>query len=321
MALRNRCDLLADIGGTHARFALRVAGQIERISILPTEDHASLHEAIEAYLEGAGDNERPRRAAIAVAAPVATDLIELTNLSWSFSIAELRRKMVLDELVVMNDFEALALALPDLDKGGTKRLRAGRRIADAPRVVLGPGTGLGMATLVESAGERISLPGEGGHRDFSPGNAREWAIAQVIAGEQGGHVSCERVVSGPGLTTLYRILCQLEGEPPEELQPWDVVARAGSQVCRFSSEAVKIWSGQLGAIAGDLVLVLGARGGVYLGGGVLAKMGDIFHLEAFLARFVDKGRASSYLRDIPVYHINHSQPGILGVARALALDH
>ncbi len=319
MAVRSGCDLLADVGGTYARFALRVAGQIERISILQTKEHDSLAAAIEAYLAGAGGSERPSRAAIAVAAPVGSDRIQLTNLAWSFSIAELRKKLAFDELVVMNDFEALALAIPDLDRTGTELLRPGRVVPKTPRVVLGPGTGLGVSTLVEANGGWISLPGEGGHRDFAPANDVEWEIAQAISKEHGGHVSCERVVSGPGLATIYGVLCDLEGEKPEELQPWDVVARAASGVCRFSSRAVEIWSAQLGAVASDLVLCLGARGGVYLGGGILAKMGDVFRRDLFLARFEDKGRASAYLRDVPVYHINHSQPGILGVARALSL--
>jgi len=319
MAVRSRCDLLADIGGTNARFALRLAGQIERISILRTEDHDSLASAIEAYLAGAGGNERPSRAAIAVAAPVASDMIQLTNLAWSFSIAELRKKLGFDELVVMNDFEALALAIPDLDKSGTELIRPGRAVPKAPRVALGPGTGLGVSTLIETDDGWVSLPGEGGHRDFAPANDVEWAIARAIAREHGGHVSCERVVSGPGLATIYSVLCELDKKKPEPLQPWDVVARAASGVCPFSSRAVDIWSAQLGAISGDLVLCLGARGGVYLGGGILTKMGDVFRRELFLSRFEAKGRASTYLRDVPVYHIHHSQPGILGVARALSL--
>lgn len=308
--------LVGDVGGTNARFALLDAdGALGAQRVLPSADFADLAAAVEGYLAQIGGRE-VGEAAVAVACPVLDDEIRFTNLHWVFSIAATRDRLGLTRLVVLNDFEALALSLPALGDADLEPLRTGERLARATRALIGPGTGLGVAGLVPAGGGWVAIPGEGGHRDLAPTSEREWRVHRQLAARF-GHVSAERVLSGPGLVCLYEAVVAADGGTPERLEPAAISARAAAGSCAACREAAELFSGWLGAVAGDLALTLGARGGVYLGGGLLERMGAAFDRARFAARFLAKGRFEGYLAPIPVALIRHPHPALLGAARAL----
>ena len=311
--------LVGDVGGTHARFALvDPAGVLREQRVLASADFGELAEAVERYLSEV-DAEDVGEASVAVACPVVGDDVRLTNLHWAFSIAATRDRLGLSRLKVLNDFEALALALPALGAADLDVLRAGVRVPSAPCALIGPGTGLGVAGLVAAGGGWVAVPGEGGHRDLAPANEREWRVFERLA-ERFGHVSAERVLSGPGLVWLYEAVCAADGQVAERLEPSDVSARAAAGDGAHCAEAAALFSGWLGAVAGDLALTLGARGGVFLGGGLLERMGAAFDRGRFVGRFLAKGRFEAYLRPIPLALIRHPFPALLGAARALDLE-
>jgi len=302
--------LVADIGGTHARFALSSApGRIERASILKVADHPGPLEAIRAWLSG---RPVPEEAVLAVATPVEEDRVRFTNSPWAFSVRELARALGVRRLAVINDFVAHALALPHLAPGELERWGGGERWADRPRVVLGPGTGLGAAALVPCDGFEQPIATEAGHISLAPETTRERALLEHLAARL-DHVSRERVLSGPGLVTLARAVAALEGAELDLAEPKDVLerARSGCAVCR---EAVSTFTGLLGAYAGDLALAHGARGGVYLLGGLLAAMEGLLDPALLRRRFEGKGRLSAWLAPIPVYRILRTDTGLLGAS-------
>jgi glucokinase len=312
-------DLVADVGGTHARFArLDAVGAPERMRALAAADFAGLEAAVRAYaaLEGIAPGEL-RSAAVAVAGPVLGDEIELTNVGWRFSTAAARVALGLDRLRILNDFEALALALPALRSGDLRTVRPGTTAPRAPRALIGPGTGLGVAGLAWTGAHWMALPGEGGHRDLAAATEREWRVVERLA-ERFGHVSAERALSGPGLVWIYEAICGLDGLAAESLEPAEVTNRARGGGSPPAAEALRLFVGWLGAVAGDLALTLGARGGVYLAGGILERMGDAFDVETFVRRFLAKGRFRSWLEPLPVFLLRHPHPALLGAAAALA---
>ncbi|MFO1424018.1 MAG: glucokinase [Candidatus Competibacteraceae bacterium] len=309
-------DLIADIGGTNARFALATPdGRIQSERVLSGADYPDLIQAAAAYLRGiAGPH--PRRAAVAVATPVTGDWIQFTNSHWSFSRRAAEQALGLERLLILNDFTALALALPLLGSNERRQVGGGTTVENAPIGLIGPGTGLGVSGLVWSGSHWIPLQTEGGHVTFSPANEREWVIGQILQ-RQFGHVSPERFLSGPGLVNLYTALAELEGWPAEGLAPAEITERALAENCRHCAEVVEMFLGMLGTAAGNLALTLGARGGVYIGGGIVPRLGDFFDRSAFRARFEAKGRFNSYLAAIPTWVITADHPALRGAAAAL----
>lgn len=302
--------LVGDIGGTNARFALvEGPGPPRDERTLAVADHPGLAEAALAYLGG----RRIDEAVLAVATPVETDQVQFTNSPWSFSIAALGRTLGLTRLAVINDFVAQALAVTHLEAVDLEQLSTGQPLTDRPIAVIGPGTGLGVAGLVPLAGDWVPIATEGGHASLAPGNVRELAVLQRLVGHW-PHVSKERLVSGPGLLTLARALAELDRRACPATTP-DAVAReaaAGDPVCL---EATRIFSALLGAAAGDLALTYGARGGVYVCGGVCLALGPLFDRAGFRERFHAKGRMRDYLERIPVWLVLRTGTGLLGAAR------
>ncbi len=310
-------DLVADIGGTNARFALIDANrQIYAEHSLTCADFSDLATAITAYLQARGEP-RPARAAIAVATPITGDWIQFTNSPWSFSTEATRRKLGLEQLLILNDFTALALALPLLGPDERRTVGRGTSITEAPIGLIGPGTGLGVSGLVWSGHHWIPLETEGGHVTFSACDEREWAIYRVLQ-RRFDHVSPERLLSGPGLVNLYTALAELEGWSAEDLVPADISDRALTGNCQHCVEVLELFCGMLGTAAGNLALTLGARGGVYIGGGIVPRLGDFFDRSAFRARFEAKGRFGDYLAAIPTWVITANNPALRGAAAALA---
>ncbi|MCB1771910.1 MAG: glucokinase, partial [Candidatus Competibacteraceae bacterium] len=244
------------------------------------------------------------------------DRIEFTNSPWSFSTKATQQELGLERLEILNDFTALALSLPLLAPDERRAVGAGESVADAPIALIGPGTGLGVSGLVWSGAHWIPLQTEGGHVTFSPVDEREWQIGRILH-RQFGHVSPERLLSGPGLVNLYHALAELEGWSLETLTPADITDRALTGTCSHCREVVELFCGALGTAAGNLAITLGARGGVYIGGGIAPRLGDFFDQSTFRRRFEERGRFSDYLAAIPTWVITAANPALRGVAAAL----
>ena len=311
--------LLADVGGTNARFAWQTGpgAAIESVLSLPCAEHGSLAEAIHRYLRQTG-HAMPRESAIAIANPVVGDRVAMTNHHWTFSIRELKQQLGLGRLLVVNDFTALALALPRLK--ATERWQLGGEAPEpnAPIGLIGPGTGLGVSGLLpDGRGGWLPLQGEGGHCTLGATNAREAAVLELLRAWH-GHVSSERAVCGQGLVDIHSALQQLDDAPGPQLQAADITEAALRGLDGRCLEALKMFCAFLGVAAGNLALTLGARGGVYLGGGIVPRLGRWFAESPFRASFEAKGRFATYLRPVPVYVIEAAEsPAFLGAAEAL----
>ncbi|MBO4519698.1 MAG: glucokinase [Alphaproteobacteria bacterium] len=309
--------LIADIGGTNARFALcSDEGEILSPLTLLCRDFPSLELAVKAYLEKI-EYRGPaiKRAAFAVACPVLGDRISMTNSDWSFSVSEVKSVLDLDSLDVVNDFVAQALAVPLLKESEKLKIGQGEATKGFPIVVVGPGTGLGVSILVpQPDGQWIAVASEGGHATMPAPYPEEERVIAALRQEY-GHVSAERVVSGMGLTNLYKTLLVLHGREGLSLEPQDISRRAleGDDLCR---EAVQMMFGLLGTLAGNLALTAGALGGVYIAGGIIPRDGllEMFMESSFRVRFEAKGRFASYLSRIPTYVMISDYPAFLGLS-------
>jgi glucokinase len=305
--------LLADIGGTNARFALETApGRIEAVNVLACDDYASLQDAMQAYCARV-PGQAIRHAAVAIANPVDGDMVHMTNRDWRFSIAAMRSAMHFDTLLVMNDFVALAMALPHLGAGQLRQIGPGTRQPGRAIGLLGPGTGLGVAGMVQVEGRWVPLASEGGHSTFAPADATEIALLQRLL-ESHAHVSCERVLSGAGLESIYQILTG------HALSAAEITAGALDGTSLKCTETVERFCAILGTVAGNVALTLCATGGVFIGGGIVPRFGDILARSRFRARFEGKGRMQAMLGAVPTYLITERYPAFAGIASMLA-DH
>ena len=309
--------LLADIGATNARFALeRAPGRVEAIEVLHCGDFGGIVDVIQAYLRQQGGL-APRHAAIAIANPIDGDHVKMTNRDWQFSIEETRRALGFDTLLVVNDFTALAMALSRLSTGERVQVGGGEPAPDGVIGLIGPGTGLGVSGLIPAEDRWITLGSEGGHTTFAPADERELFLLQYAWREM-PHVSSERFVSGPGLELIQRALAErnrVAGVQP--LSAGDIVTRAlagGDPLC---AEVVDCFCAMLGTVAADLALTLGAVGGIYIGGGVVPRLGELFQRSPFRRRFEAKGRFADYLARIPTYLITAPYPALQGVSTIL----
>jgi glucokinase len=315
---REPTKLIADIGGTNARFALLTGDEVEDEQVLACADHPTLVAAIEHYLASVGVSaapQRPRAAAMAIAGPITGDHIKMTNHVWEFSAATTRQQLALSRLIFMNDFTALAMSLRHLPPRDLESIGGGRAVPGATIGLLGPGTGLGVSGLVPAGEHWIPLQGEGGHVTLAVMNEREIAVLAQLR-QRFSHVSAERVLSGPGLVNLYDALCAVEGVVPDVVTPREVTERALAGTCRLSLETVSMFCALLGTMSGNLVLTLGAVGGLYIGGGIVPQLGSFFANSAFRDRFEDKGRYADYLAAVPIYVIRTPLPAFIGLARA-----
>jgi glucokinase len=305
--------LLADVGGTNARFALETsAGRFDAVATLPCAAYASLREAVGVYLAGCGhDPAAIGHAAIAIANPIDGDAVRMTNHHWSFSIDGLRRDLALDTLLVVNDFTALAMALPHLSEAQRVQVGGGSGVDGRTIGLVGAGTGLGVSGIVPLGGRWVALASEGGHASFAPFDDTEEAILRHLRCVH-GHVSNERLLSGAGLEAIHHALCG------DVLAAAEISARALAGSCADCARSVDVFCAVLGGVAGDVALTLGATGGMYIGGGIVPRLGRLFGSSPFRARFEAKGRLSGYLARIPTYVITEEYPAFLGVSAILA---
>lgn len=312
--------LVGDIGGTNARF-----GWIEStgfspsdIDTLPCADYASLVDAMRAYLARHGKTQ-PRWCAIGIANPVVGDVVKMTNHDWSFSISGVQKELGLERFLVINDFTALALSLPGLAPADLRQVGGGVSVPGAPLALLGAGTGLGVSGLLPAGSDHRAIPinGEGGHVTLAAIDEREEQVVAILR-RRYGHASAERALSGPGIENLYHAACELAGEAAEPLTAAQITAHAGAGTHLRCVEAMDLFFSFLGTIAGNLALSLGSLGGLYIGGGIVPRLGDAIDKSRFRQSFESKGRFRRYVEQIPTFVLQSKvSPALIGAARAL----
>ena len=313
--------LLGDVGGTNARFGWQSNAHsgIEHVLVLPCAAHETLEAAIRTYLE-LKSLPMPRTGALGIANPITGDVIRMTNHHWSFSISEMQRSLGLQQLNVINDFTALALALPSIAKDNLVQVGGTVAEAYAPKALIGAGTGLGVSGLMptDANDHWVAIAGEGGHVTLAAQTESEYRVIELIR-QRYGHVSAERVLSGQGLVDLYLALRQMQKQQPVDVAgAAEITAWALQNKDPLALQSIDMFAGFLGSVTGDLALTLGARGGVYLGGGIVPRWLGWFETSQFRERFEAKGRFKAYLKDIPVWVINAAEsPALLGAARSL----
>ncbi len=309
--------LLADIGATHARLTLQTAhGVFRAVRVLQCDDFEGIVPLLRFYLADHGDIGL-HHAALAVANPINGDQVRMTNRDWQFSTDAVRRELGLHTLLIVNDFTALAMAIPGLTSMDLLKIGGGTPAPNAVVGVLGPGTGLGVSGVIPTVDGFVTLGSEGGHVNFAPADEREFAILQ-FAWREWPHVSNERLISGPGMEIIYRALALRNGvQAPARTSP-EIIVGALDQDDALCLETLECFCGMLGGAAANLAVTLGAFGGVFIGGGIVPRMAELFARSAFRARFEAKGRFSSYLADIPTYVITTPNPAFHGVATILS---
>ncbi|MBC7954816.1 MAG: glucokinase [Cytophagales bacterium] len=312
--------LLGDIGGTNARLAWQDSrhAPLSDIATYPCADHESLLHAMQHYLQ-VHAKPAPHWCAIGIANPIVGDHVQMTNHDWSFSITAVQQALGLERFLVINDFTALALSLPALSLSDLLKVGGGEPARDAPLALLGPGTGLGVSGLLPANRLHASVPlnGEGGHVTLAGTNDLEDAVIRCLR-RRFGHASAERVLSGPGLFNLYEALCEVAGVPAQPHTAAEITAAAQAGSDAQCAQAEALFFSFLGTMAGNLTLSLGARGGVYIGGGIVPRLGARILASSFRERFESKGRFRAYLASIPVFVVHADvSPALIGASRAL----
>lgn len=308
--------VVADIGGTNARFALtrglnaQGTFDLEQQVTYATEDYATMQACLAAYIAQLKDAS-PKHVCLAIAGPVMGDNISMTNLSWEWSTSAVKTELGLTRLAVINDFTAQACSLPLLRKDDLVEVKAGVEVAGSTKAVLGPGTGLGAAGLLPVGDKWYPISGEGGHRNLAAESDEEYAIVKRLQTEL-GHVSLETLLCGSGLLRLHETLASVRGVDASCHSPSAITEAAAKGADKLALDTVNMFCGMLGSASADLALTLGARGGLYLGGGILPRFGQMLHDSPFVARFKAKGIMSHFVAEIPVSLVTHPHPALLG---------
>ena len=314
--------LVADIGGSNARFGLITGpgGDVAHVRTIPVIDHADPVGAVRTYLSEivtvpGNEFKAPRKAAFAVATAVAGDKIEFTNSHWSFSKSAVREALELETLLVLNDFEALALSLPRLNAA---QLRPHSQLPEpyGTLAVIGPGTGLGVAGVIETPMGWIALPGEGGHATLAAANDFESALLAHVRHTY-PHASAERLLSGIGMPVLHAAVAHVNDVQSVRLTTELIVKHGLDGSDPVCAQTLDAFCAFLGSFAGNVALTLGARGGVYIGGGIVPRLGESFFQSAFRERFEAKGRFQDYLKNIPTALITDTLAALTGAAMAI----
>jgi len=309
--------IIADIGGTNARFALVDHQGSHDVLYLECKQFSDPAAAAEAYLKEVGAFKYPRRPTIglfAVAGPVMSDWVHFTNLSWKFRISEIGNTLKLTHFDVINDFKAVALAIPGIKSEMLEQIGGNAPLNYYPKGIIGPGTGLGVAALFWAGTRYLVNPCEGSHVTMPFINAREFAIYEQLRNKY-NHISAERVCSGVGLEDLYNTLRIIDGneQSTPSLSAQQISEKALNNSCSVCIETLDLFLTFLGRIAGNLALTLNAWGGTYIAGGIPTKLGNYFLKSQFLAEFQTKGRMSEHVTQMPVFLIKHEALGMLGL--------
>ena len=307
--------IAADIGGTFARFTCVNLDNLhmDKITIYPCAEFPDIETALITY-QKEHSLERIKQISIAIACPILGDIVSMTNCPWRFSIHELQQKLKLTKLKVINDFSAIAMSLPVL---GHQELvpigTCGNQDISKPRVVLGAGTGLGVAYLIPGQSGYMAYAGEGGHANWGASTELEWFIYTFLKNKY-ARVSCERLISGPGLENLYTAIAAFHQQEVTSLSAVDITNLAIKGQCALATATVKQFFAILGAFAGDLALTFGSFGGVYIAGGIVPRLLPLIHESEFRYEFENKGRFNNFNSRIPTYIVTAEQPGLLGAA-------
>lgn len=322
--------LIADIGGTNARFALAPIRSLDANGHLPLTEadllaaktldgaaFATIEAAINEYLDQLpAQFQRPTKAVMAIACPVDQDEIRMTNHFWAFKVSELKTSIGFEALHFINDYNAMANAIPQLSDDELVKIGRGDKTPLMPIAVTGPGTGLGLAALAFSAsGQPVTLETEGGHAHFAPTNLQQIEVLKVLM-EKYDRVSYERLLSGSGLENIYSALTALQGDE-KSLKAPEISTAALAKTDEICGQALSLFCEILGAYAGDIALALGAKGGLYITGGIIPRFIDYFHQSNFRIAFESKARFSDFNAQIPTFVVVADQPGLLGAAAVL----
>ena len=315
VAAAQQTALLADVGGTNARFALLQNGQPSEVLHLPVAEHPTAYDAIAAAMDRLGCQQVPQAAVLAFAGPVDTARAVMTNAGWDTTVGELRQRFGFSQVRLLNDYAAMALALPHFGAGDLRLIGPARPEARGPQAVLGPGSGLGVAALVPAEPNGIPLVSEGGHMTMPATDVLEDELLAVLR-EEFRHVSAERLLSGPGLVNIHRALARVEGTAAPNLGAAEIAGRGldgNDDLCRLTLERFCLF---LGTFAGNVALGYGAQGGVFLAGGILPRLGDFLANSGFRGRFEAKGRFQDYLAAVPSWLVVRPDAAFVGLAAA-----
>jgi glucokinase len=304
--------LLADIGGTNARFALLNNGEIGPVEHSKVVDYPTVTEAIAAFLTRHAARASTSAAILDFAGPIENNRATLTNSSWTIDAADIKKTFNFRAVHLLNDFEALAWALPALASSDLVSLASGLPIVGAPMLVVGPGTGFGVSCLVPQDGKSVAIVTEAGHATLPATSEREARVIDYLR-QRLGHVSIERALSGSGLESLHEALAALDGVQVPKRDAAAITHAALDGSCAISRAALDLFCSFLGAVCGNLALTFGARGGVYVAGGIVPRFVDHLAGSDFLKRFASKGRFESYLRDIPIRVIVRPDASFVGL--------
>jgi glucokinase len=306
--------LIGDIGGTNARFAIIADATAEQINFpnVRTADFETIDDAIRAAIVEKSAI-KPRSAILAVAGPISDDEIPLTNCDWVVRPKTMIEGLGLEDVLVVNDFEAQALAISDLSSENRERLGSASGEMVASRVVLGPGTGLGVGGLIHARNVWIPVPGEGGHVDLGPRTKRDLEIFPHVETIE-GRISAEQILCGRGIVNLYRAICAADGVEPTYADPADITSHALAGTDAVAVETIALFSTYLGRVAGDMAMIFMARGGVFLSGGISQKILPALRKPEFRAAFEDKAPHSALLATIPTYVVTHPLAALAGLS-------
>ena len=315
--LKQIINLVADIGGTNIRLAIvDDKKQLTEIECYECRDHASLEAILQLYINVKHLSDNLINACLAIACPVEKDQIDMTNMHWFFSQKELKDNLGLNHLWLINDYTAIAHAIPLLSNKQKVQIGAGKAVDETPIAVCGPGTGLGVANLVHVNKKWVCLSGEGGHGDFAPVNQEQVQILQYLFTKY-HHVSYEQLLSGLGLEQIYQALININKLKLPTLSAKQISQQALDKSCEYCELTLSHFCNILGSFAGNLALTGGCFGGVYIAGGIVPRFIEYFKESGFRKCFEQKGRFSDYNQNIPTFVITESQPGMLGASAYL----
>jgi glucokinase len=303
--------LLGDIGATNARFAELADGRLSEMKSFEVGSFRTFQDVLAAFLAQRPSAMPVTQARLALAGPIDHGRVKLTNTSWIVDPLELSAAFGF-EVQIVNDFQAVAYSLPSLAPADLKKIGGGKGEEGAPQVALGPGSGLGVACLIDAPGGPLVIPSEGGHSTLAGNSEREDAIIGVIRARF-GHASAERAISGPGLENIFQAIVALDGRSVAQISAPEITHRALTHECDIAHEALATFCALLGSFAGNAALMFGARGGVYIAGGISPRIVKFLASSQFRARFETKGRFRHYLEQIPCNVIVHPAAAFLGL--------
>ena len=313
----NITNIVADIGGTNLRLGqVNPDGSIKNLTLFQCDEHPSLKSVLEVYLTENNLTDCTINACLAIACPVDQDLIKMTNLPWQFSKSELKEQLNLNNLYLINDYTAIAWAVPFLSDSQKVKVGGGSAVEQTPIAICGPGTGLGVANVVWGNDQWISIGGEGGHADFAAIDDTEIEILKFLRNKY-PRVSYEQVLSGLGIEQIYQALCSIKGVEPKNYEAKDISANALNNSCDICLQTLNQFCNTLGSFAGNMALTTSAFGGVYIAGGIVPRFIEFLNNSDFRKRFEAKNRFTEFNAAIPTYIITEAQPGVIGASAYL----